>query len=74
METTEHQMASPKGAAESHSGLTVIVDDVDEHFARSKAGRAQIDSDPTDQAYGLREYGARDPENHRWWFSTPISR
>lgn len=71
--TAEHQMASPKGAAESHGGLTVIVKDVDAHFARSKAAGAGIDSAPTDQEYGLREYGARDPENHRWWFSTPIS-
>ena len=72
--TAEHQMASPKRAAESHGGLTVIVEDVDAHFANSRAAGARIDSAPTDQEYGLREYGARDPENHRWWFSTPISR
>ena len=24
-------------------------------------------------AYGQREYGARDPEGHRWWFATPVS-
>jgi MerR family transcriptional regulator, thiopeptide resistance regulator len=71
--TAENQMASPKGAAESHGGLTVIVEDVDAHFANSKTAGAWIDSAPTDQEYGLREYGARDPENHRWWFSTPIS-
>jgi MerR family transcriptional regulator, thiopeptide resistance regulator len=70
--TAEHEMASPKGAAESHGGLTVIVDDVDAHFARSSAAGAQIDSVPADRDYGLREYGARDPENHRWWFSSPV--
>ena len=65
-------MASPRGAAPSHGGLSVIVPDVDAHYARAKAAGARIDSEPTDQDYGLREYGARDPENHRWWFSSPL--
>jgi uncharacterized glyoxalase superfamily protein PhnB len=51
----------------------VIVPDVDAHFAHAKASGARIDSEPTDQDYGLREYGVRDPENHRWWFSSPIA-
>ena len=34
---------------------------------------AQIDHAPTNQADGLREYGARDPENHRWWFSALLT-
>lgn len=71
--TAEHQLASPKGADLNHGGLSVLVDDVDAHHARSKAAGANVDGPPTDQDYGLREYGARDPENHRWWFSTPIA-
>ena len=71
--TEEHQMATPRGAAQSHGGLVVIVDDVDAHYARSQAAGAHIDGAPTDQPYGLREYGVRDPENHRWWFSTPLA-
>jgi uncharacterized glyoxalase superfamily protein PhnB len=71
--TEEHQMATPRGSAQSHGGLEVIVDDVDAHYERSKAAGAEIDRAPTDQAYGLREYGVRDPENHRWWFSTPLA-
>ncbi len=70
--TAEHEMASPRGAAAAHGGLTVIVPEVDAHYARTKAAGARIDSEPTDQDYGLREYGARDPENHRWWFSSPL--
>ena len=70
--TAEHEMASPRHAATSHGGLTVIVPDVDAHYARTKAAGARIDGAPTDQDYGLREYGARDPENHRWWFSSPL--
>ena len=72
-ETAEHELGSPRGGATSHGGLEVIVPDVDTHYARAKAAGARIDSEPTDQDYGLREYGARDPENHRWWFSSPLS-
>ncbi|MGO8824965.1 MAG: VOC family protein [Acidimicrobiales bacterium] len=70
--TAEHEMASPRGATASYGGLSVVVPDVDAHYARAKAAGARIDSEPTDQDYGLREYGARDPENHRWWFSSPL--
>jgi uncharacterized glyoxalase superfamily protein PhnB len=70
--TAEHEMASPRGAVVSHGGLSVIVPDVDAHFARVKAAGARIEREPEDQDYGLREYGARDPENHRWWFSSPL--
>ena len=70
--TAEHEMASPRGAAASHGGLEVVVPDVDEHFARVKAAGGRIDSEPADQDYGLREYGVRDPEDHRWWFSSPL--
>ena len=66
-------MASPRDATASHGGLEVIVPDVDAHFAQAKAAGARIDSEPTDQDYGLREYGVRDPENHRWWFSSPLA-
>ncbi len=71
--TAEHGMASPIGAAQAHGGLVVVVPDVDAHHAHSVASGARIDGGPTDQEYGLREYGARDPENHRWWFSTPLA-
>jgi MerR family transcriptional regulator, thiopeptide resistance regulator len=70
--TEEHEMVSPRGAAASHGGLEVMVPDVDAHYSHSVAAGARIDREPTDQAYGLREYGSRDPENHRWWFSSPI--
>jgi len=71
--TAEHELASPRDAAMAHGGLSVVVPDVAAHYARAKAAGARIESEPTDQDYGLREYGARDPENHRWWFSSPLS-
>jgi uncharacterized glyoxalase superfamily protein PhnB len=71
--TPESEMASPKGAPASHGGLEVIVPDVEAHYEQAKAAGVRIDRPPTDQAYGLREYGARDTENHRWWFSSPLA-
>jgi uncharacterized glyoxalase superfamily protein PhnB len=53
-----------------HGGLVVRVPDVDAHRARARAAGAEVRSDPEDQPYGQREYEARDPEGHRWWFAT----
>jgi uncharacterized glyoxalase superfamily protein PhnB len=67
-----HELASPRSMSQAAGGLVVHVDDVDAHFRHASAAGARIDSAPTDQEYGQREYGARDPEGHRWWFATPI--
>jgi uncharacterized glyoxalase superfamily protein PhnB len=69
--TPEHEMASPRTMDAAAGGLVVHVDDVDAHYERARAAGASIDSEPTDQPYGQREYGVRDPEGHRWWFATP---
>ena len=70
--TAEHEVDSPRRVGAASSGLVVLVDDVDQHFKRARAAGAQIDSEPVDQPYGQREYGARDLEGHRWWFATPL--
>jgi uncharacterized glyoxalase superfamily protein PhnB len=31
-----------------------------------------VEREPRDQPYGQREYSARDPEGHRWWFASPL--
>lgn len=64
--TAEHRLNSPLASDVAHSGLFVLVDDVDAHYERARAGGAVIDSQPVDQPYGQREYGARDLEGHRW--------
>jgi len=71
--TAENEMDSPRHSAMSHSGLSVRIPDVDAHYARVKAAGARIEGEPSDQPYGLREYGVRDPEHHRWWFSSPLA-
>jgi MerR family transcriptional regulator, thiopeptide resistance regulator len=55
------------------TGITVInVDNVDAHHARSVAAGTDIVETPVDQDYGVREYGARDPEGQLWFFHSPL--
>lgn len=70
--TAEHDLASPRSLPAASSGLVVHVDDVDAHCDLARAGGAQLESEPQDMPYGQREYGARDPEGHRWWFGSPL--
>ena len=71
--TAEHELHSPSAAGPASSGIVVHLDDVDEHCRHARQAGAHIDSEPADQPYGQREYGARDPEGHRWWFVAPLA-
>ena len=68
----EKQLGPPKDGTLALGGLVVRVPDVDAHCARSRTEGADVTRDPSDQPYGQREYEARDPEGHRWWFATVI--
>jgi uncharacterized glyoxalase superfamily protein PhnB len=68
----EHELASPQSMQVASGGLVVHVADVDGHFEHVRAAGAHIEREPEDQPYGLRDYGVRDPEGHRWWFATPL--
>jgi len=70
--TAAHNLASPRTANVASSGLVVHVDDVDAHCEHARRHGAVIEREPEDQPYGQREYSARDPEGHRWWFATPL--
>jgi uncharacterized glyoxalase superfamily protein PhnB len=50
----------------------VHVDDVDKVYEQAKAAGTEFDGEPADQAYGVRSFGARDPEGHQWWFAQPL--
>jgi MerR family transcriptional regulator, thiopeptide resistance regulator len=69
----DNQLDSPETREMAGAGLVVHVSDIDAHFARARAAGASIDCEPTERPYGLREYGARDPEGHHWWFAMPIA-
>ena len=54
-------------------GLFVHVDDVEAHFARSRAKGARVQDSPTDQPYGVRSYGVLDLAGNQWWFAQPLA-
>ena len=55
-------LASPQALTQLDGGLV-----------RAQEAGAVIDSEPTDQEYGPRQYGARDLEGHHWWLATPTA-
>lgn len=63
---------SPESSQVSTSELVVKVDDVDGHCERARAAGAEVEYEPRDMEYGVREYGARDVEGRRWAFVTPL--
>ena len=66
----EFRMKSPRDLSASTQGVFIYVDDVDAHYARAKAGGAEIVTELSDQSYG-RTYWARDLEGHDWFFTAP---
>ena len=64
---------SPKRLGQVTVGIYVHVDDVDQLYERAKAAGADLEGEPADQPYGVRSFGARDPEGHQWWFSQPLA-
>lgn len=55
-------------------GVYIAVDDsmggIDAHHDRAKAAGAEIVYPLTDQPYGSREYGVRDPWGYAWYLGT----
>jgi len=64
-------LTTPTLAGAATGGLVVHVDDVDAHFERARSNGVTILREPTDEDYGQREYGLRDPEGHNWYIATP---
>ena len=66
-------LTTPAQAGARTGGIVIHVDDVDAHHDRAKAAGATILRPPTDEDYGQREYGLRDPEGHDWYIATPFA-
>jgi uncharacterized glyoxalase superfamily protein PhnB len=62
---------SPKRLGVVNAGLFVHVDDVDALYEQAKAAGAEVE-ELADQPYGVRSFGAKDPEGHQWWFAKPL--
>ncbi|MDH4169193.1 MAG: MerR family transcriptional regulator [Acidimicrobiia bacterium] len=71
-ESPEFGLASPASLGGATATMAVMVDDVDAHFRHASSERATIRYEPTDQAYGYREYGALDLEGCLWSFMKPL--
>ncbi len=67
-----HDRRPPRAGEVTHS-VMVRVDDVDSHCERARAAGAQIVMEPTDFAYGERQYTAADPAGHQWTFSETLA-
>ena len=50
--------------------IYAVIDDIDAHHDHAVAAGAEIVYPLTDQDYGSRDYGARDPEGFVWAFGT----
>ncbi len=62
---------APAGTGASHQ-FTVVVDDVDDRFARIVARGAEPVQAPADQEWGMRSAAFRDPDGHVWELCQPI--
>ena len=71
-ESPEHRLASPLTSGTASHCMAIDVDDVEAHYARTRAAGAEIVYEPTDMPYGVREYAARDHEGGLWSFMQPI--
>ena len=56
----------------THS-VMVRVDGVDSHWMRARDAGARIVMEPTDFAFGERQYSAEDLAGHRWTFSETLA-
>jgi uncharacterized glyoxalase superfamily protein PhnB len=52
--------------------LTIIVPDVEAHYAKTKRGGGTIWEELHETIYGEKQYGATDIEGHQWLFSQHI--
>ena len=66
----EWQLMSAHGAEAATQGIFISLADVDAHYERARAARAEIVKPLQDLPYG-RSYTARDPDGHPWFFATP---
>jgi uncharacterized glyoxalase superfamily protein PhnB len=65
----QDRSASPARVGHRTQSLTVFLEDVDGHYARSKAAGAKIVEEPHETVYGERQYATEDLDGHLWLFS-----
>ncbi len=63
-------LGTAETAPSASSGIYLVVEDVDAHYAQAVKCGAEIVYGPEDTPFGTRRYRARDPEGHEWSFGT----
>lgn len=63
-------MWSPDQLGGATQSVYMVVADADAHCERARAAGAEIVQEPFDTDHGSRDYSARDPEGHLWFFGT----
>ncbi len=61
--------ATPAQIGHRTQSLTVFVDNVDAHYARTRSAGAKIVEELHETIYGERQYGVEDLDGHLWLFS-----
>jgi len=64
---------NPSELGQDTVGIYVEVDDADAVCERARAAGAEILREPQDEEYGVRQFFARDPEGHKWYFAHTIA-
>lgn len=68
----EYRAATDEGWPNLSYSITVLVPDVDDHFALAHERGARVITEPRDQPWGLRDYEAADLEGRVWNFSQAL--
>ena len=63
---------SPLETGHATQSLTIFLEDVEGHCARSRKAGARIVEEPHETVYGEFQYAAEDPEGHLWLFSRHV--
>lgn len=63
---------TPAAAGAATQYVSVFVEDVDAHYARTRQHGAEIVEELNETPYGERQYVARDLEGHHWLFATHV--
>lgn len=63
------EQKSPAELGYGTQSLTVFIEDVESHYARTRTAGASIVEELHETAYGELQYGVRDLEGHLWLFS-----
>jgi uncharacterized glyoxalase superfamily protein PhnB len=69
LRTSRPGEASPRQSGFTSQSLTIFIENVEEHFERSKGQGAKILEEPHETMYGEFQYAAEDLEGHHWLFS-----